>query len=182
MIRSTLQTRLARGEIDICALLVNQQRRTRSDEDFVFFNQDRSRCGSTRRLSDVEIEVDLRNVPAAVDAIVIAVSLDNAIPGSVASHGGGRILVTDAASAITHTLAGLTSERCVIVAELYRRAAGWKLRAISQGFPDLAGLIAVYAWVPQFVGRRRPRIQGLTWENGLGATMWVCVHARPEAG
>jgi hypothetical protein len=41
-------------------------------------------------------------------------------------------------------LTGLTTERCVIAAELYRRNGGWKVRAISQGFDDLARLIAVF--------------------------------------
>lgn len=59
VIRSILRTDVAPGQMDICALLVDDQRRARSDEDFVFFNQERSRCGSTRRLSPVEIEVDL---------------------------------------------------------------------------------------------------------------------------
>ena len=32
VIRSTLQTRLAPGDIEICALLVDEQRKARSDE------------------------------------------------------------------------------------------------------------------------------------------------------
>nr|WP_232666407.1 TerD family protein [Pseudonocardia sp. TRM90224] len=143
LVRSTLRTHLAPGQIDICALLVDDQRRTRSDEDFVFFNQERSRCGSTRRLSAVEIEVNLDEVPAAVDAIVIAASLDDGVPGSVADHGAGHITVA-ADPAVTHTFTGLTTERCVIAAEIYRRNGNWKVRAISQGFDDLAGLIAVF--------------------------------------
>jgi stress response protein SCP2 len=143
VVRSLLRTQLAPGQIDICALLVDDHRRTRSDEDFVFFNRERSRCGSTRRVSPVEIEVALEKVPAAVDAIVIAASLDDSVGGSVAEHGSGGItFVGD--PAVTHALTGLTTERCVIAAELYRRNGGWKVRAISQGFDDLAGLIAVF--------------------------------------
>ena len=32
----------------------------------------------------------------------------------------------------------------VIAAEIHRRNGGWKIRAVSQGFHDLAGLIAVF--------------------------------------
>jgi stress response protein SCP2 len=143
VIRSTLRTSIAPGQIDICALLVDDQRRARSDEDFVFFNQERSRCGSTRRLSPFEIEIDLTTVPATVDAIVIAAALDDTLTGSVADHGGGSITFTGNPT-ITHAFTGLTTERCVIAAEVYRRNGAWKVRAISQGFPDLAGLIAVF--------------------------------------
>jgi stress response protein SCP2 len=143
VIRSTLQTRLAPGDIEICALLVDQQRKARSDEDFVFFNHERSRCGSTRRLSPVDVEIDLERVPTGVDAIVIAAALDDTVTGSVADHGGGGVKRVGT-STITHTFTGLTTERCVIVAEVYRRNGMWKVRAISQGFPDLAGLIAVF--------------------------------------
>ena len=62
-IRSTLQTRVAPGDIEICALLVDEQRKARSDEDFVFFNHERSRCGSTRRRSPVDVEINLERVP-----------------------------------------------------------------------------------------------------------------------
>ncbi|MDN5849771.1 MAG: restriction endonuclease [Nitrococcus sp.] len=84
-----------------------------SDEDFVFFNHERSRCGSTRRLSPVEIEVDLDHVPATVDAIVIAASLDDSVGGSVADHGSSEISFAGNPP-VTHALTGLTTERCVI--------------------------------------------------------------------
>ncbi|MFC4946259.1 restriction endonuclease [Pseudonocardia sp. GCM10023141] len=143
VIRSTLQTGLAPGDIDICALLVDEHRRARSDDDFVFFNNERSRCGSTRRLSPLEIEVDLSSVPNTIDAIIIAAAIDDGVAGSVADHGGGGITISGG-STVTHTFTGLTTERCVIAAEVYRRGGGWKVRAVSQGFSELSGLIGVF--------------------------------------
>lgn len=143
-ISAILRTALPPDDIDLSALLVGANRQVRSDADFVFFNQERSPCGSTRRASPTRIEVDLRRVPEQVHAVVIVASLDDSVAGHVAGNGGGELVVEDGATTVRHTMTGLTSERCVLVAELYRRGDSWKLRAISQGYDDLAALVTAF--------------------------------------
>jgi stress response protein SCP2 len=144
VISALLRTSLPPDDIDLSALLVAADRRVRSDADLVFFNQERSPCGSTRRVSSTRIEVNLRLVPESIDAVVIVASLDDSVAGHVAGHGGGELVVEDGAVTVRHTMTGLTTERCVLAAELYRRGNSWKVRAISQGYADLAALITAF--------------------------------------
>jgi stress response protein SCP2 len=143
-IRASVRTSLGPDQIDVCAVLVNAQRQVRGDADFVFFNHKRSGCGSTRLVSPVELQVDLHRLPPDVDRVVIAAALDDGLPGSVESNGGGGFVVHDGSNTFGHTFDGLSTERCVIAAEIYRRHDGWKLRAVSQGYDDLVGLVTAY--------------------------------------
>lgn len=140
VVRAVLRSGLAPTEIDICAMLLSGSRRVRSDHDFVFFNKEQSGCGSTRRLSPIELRIDLSQVPAEIEIVIVAASMDDDMPGSLAAHGGGFV-VHHGSATISHVFDGLTTERCVIAAEIYRRAGGWKLRAVSQGYDDLACLV-----------------------------------------
>jgi hypothetical protein len=92
----------------------------------------------------VELQVDLHRLPPDVDRVVIAAALDDGLPGSVESNGGGGFVVHDGSSTFGHTFDGLSTERCVIAAEIYRRHDSWKLRAVSQGYDDLVGLVTAY--------------------------------------
>ncbi len=139
-----LHASLAAGEIELCALLLGPDRRVRSDADFVFFNQPRSGCGSTRRLSPTSLRIELTDVPGDVIAVLLTANVDDAIDGSLADRGGGAITIADASTTVRHQLDGLTTERCVIAAEVYRRDGGWKVRAVSQGYDDLAQLATVH--------------------------------------
>ncbi len=81
--------------------------------------------------------MDLPAVPAAVARIVVAASVDTGtfadVPGLQARLEGDRNLV--------FAVPELTSERALVVFELYRRNQGWKVRAVGQGYGDgLAGL------------------------------------------
>ena len=99
------------------------------------------RVGVPRLLSPVELQIDLARIPRDVEVVVLAASLDDRVPGSFAAHGNGFV-VRDGAARIRHSFDGLSTERCVIAAEVYRRDGGWKLNpAVSQGYDHLARLV-----------------------------------------
>ncbi|MDI9933819.1 TerD family protein, partial [Rhodococcus sp. IEGM 1354] len=58
---------------------MNTGRKVRNDYDFVFFNQPSSPEGAVRLTSTRSLRIDLRLVPTAVDAIVVAVAADSAL-------------------------------------------------------------------------------------------------------
>jgi stress response protein SCP2 len=139
-IHAELLTDLDVEQIDMCAMLLGPRRRVRGDGDFVFFNQKRSACGSTRLVSPVQLQIDLARIPSDVEVVVLAATLDDRVAGSFAAHGEGFV-VRDGAVTIRHSFDGLSTERCVIAAEVYRRDGGWKLRAVSQGYDNLTRLV-----------------------------------------
>ncbi|MFF0061719.1 TerD family protein [Streptomyces sp. NPDC005279] len=143
-------------DVDASALLLGQDGRVRSDEDFVFYNQPRHPSGLVRRLPKKRIaerltdtvEADLAALDPSVDQVVLAASSD----GDTFQHVRDlRILLYDAALADSDPLAVFDvkpetgEETAIICGELYRRGDGWKFRAVAQGYPTgLVGLATAF--------------------------------------
>ncbi|MDJ0441635.1 TerD family protein [Rhodococcus qingshengii] len=134
--------------IDASALLLGADKKVGSDEDFVFYNQQESTDGSVRYLGRRETEsgpherllVHLSAVPAEVDAIVLAGSVDT---GSFGDLGKLSLHLMDASGSpiAEYVTADASTETAFVFGEIYRRNGLWKLRAIGQGWSSgLAGL------------------------------------------
>ena len=137
-------------DVDVSALLLTEQGRVRSDDDFVFYNQPRHASGAVSHggksasgsvTTDV-IRVDLGAMEAAISSVLIAASADGGsfgdVPGlalAVHDDGGARLAIFEITDA--------TTETAFVFGELYRRAGGWKFRAVGQGYASgLGGLAA----------------------------------------
>lgn len=150
-LRAELVWDTARGgpEVDASALLVTEGGRVRSDDDFVFFNQPRHASGAVQKLArSVDggtvrdgLEIDLGQVEAAVDRVVLGASADGGTFGEVR---GLHLLLTDVATGAQvarFDITDATTETAYVSGEVYRRAGAWKLRAVGQGYASgLAGL------------------------------------------
>ncbi|MEU3192077.1 TerD family protein, partial [Streptomyces sp. NPDC006992] len=141
-------------DVDASALLLTEQGKVRSDDDFVFYNQPRHSSSAVRHegknpvgaACTDELTVELDSVEADITRIVVAASADGGSFGQVpglyvrlldATVGGpssgqeiARFDPTDAAG-----------ETAYLLGELYRRQGAWKFRAVGQGYESgLAGL------------------------------------------
>jgi stress response protein SCP2 len=143
-------------DVDASALLLGDDRRVRSDEDFVFYNQPRHPSGLVRRLPKKQlpegwtdsVEADLSALDPSVDQIVLAASSDGEPFGHVQDL---RILLYDTADpegdafALFDVQPETGEETAIICGELYRRGDGWKFRAVGQGYPTgLVGLATAF--------------------------------------
>jgi stress response protein SCP2 len=140
-------------DVDASVLLLGRDGRVRSDADFVFYNEPRHPSGLARHLPKKRVpggltdtvEVDLAALDPTVDRVVIAASCD----------GGPFRLVQDltltvfdssgpqhAAPLLTfEVLPDTGHETALNCGELYRKDAGWKFRALGQGYASgLVGL------------------------------------------
>ena len=135
-------------EVDASALLLGGDRRVRSDNDFVFYNQPASPDGSVRHLGksvtdggvEERIAVDLEALPDDVHSVAVTASLDR---GSFGDLDGLHLVALDStgASVARYDIADATVETAFVFGEVYRRGSGWKLRAVGQGWDSgLAGL------------------------------------------
>ncbi|MGW7575150.1 TerD family protein [Streptomyces sp. NPDC054765] len=139
-------------DVDASALLVGPEGHVRSDEDFVFYNQPRHPSGLVRHLPKTRltdsltdtIEADLSALDASVERVVLAASSDG---GAFAGVTDLRVLLYDAAAsddepvAVFDVVPETGDETALICGELYRRAEGWKFRALGQGYESgLVGL------------------------------------------
>ncbi|MFI0355617.1 TerD family protein [Actinomadura sp. 9N407] len=139
-------------DADASALLVTENGRVRSDDDFVFYNQPSHASGSVRHegkqqgpaVRDV-LAVDLGRVEPAIDKIVIAASSDG---GTFGQFQGLYVRIVDAAAGTEVARfdnPGATSETAFVLGELYRRQGAWKFRAVGQGYDTgLGGLATDY--------------------------------------
>ncbi|MBW0116304.1 TerD family protein, partial [Pseudonocardia abyssalis] len=139
-------------DVDVSALLLGSDGQVRSDEDFVFYNAPVAADGAVRLLgkrsddaaAEDSVAVDLESLPADVERILIAASID---PASQATGFGdlgdiGLVLLgTDGTPAARYDIAGAGSETTMVLGEIYARGQEWKFRAVGQGWDSgLAGL------------------------------------------
>ncbi|MEU2601197.1 CAP domain-containing protein [Streptomyces hirsutus] len=127
------------GPYDVSALITGDDGKVGDDADFVFFNQP-SAPGA--RLHGDTLTVDPSALrPGAVRVTVTLSAADPAVP--LGDLPPPVLRVTDAGG---HSLARFSparprQESVLLLAEIYRRGEGWKLRALGQGYADgLAGL------------------------------------------
>ncbi|MGA5437020.1 CAP domain-containing protein [Streptomyces cellulosae] len=127
------------GPFDVSALITDDGRKVSGDADFVFYNQP-SAPGA--RLGGDTLVVDPAALRAGATRVTVAVSPEepgtplSALPAPVleVTGPGGRALARFRPPRPDR-------ETVLLLAEIYRRGGGWKLRALGQGYADgLAGL------------------------------------------
>ncbi|WP_461110955.1 TerD family protein [Streptomyces calidiresistens] len=136
-------------DADVSVLLLNAEGVVRGDTDFVFYNNPTAADDSVQLLgktptdngSEDRIGIDLDDMAADVDRVVLAAS----------RYAGGRFGELEGLGMVLADRSGETllrfgiedagTESAFIFGELYRRGAGWKFRAVGQGYDTgLAGL------------------------------------------
>ncbi len=127
----------APADLDVSALLLGADGKVRSDDDFVFYNQP---AAPGVRYEDGAVTVEPAGVPQDVEKIVVTASPGT--PGRTFAGLEPTASVTgDGAPVAVFTPAGLGDETALVVVEVYRRGAGWKLRAVGQGYANgLSGI------------------------------------------
>ncbi|MFF2551282.1 VWA domain-containing protein [Nocardia sp. NPDC058058] len=127
--------------VDVSALLIGSGGKVRNDSDLVFYNHP-SQDGVS--VSGTTVTADLPTVPRDVDKVVIAVSADPLQPGAVFTSAPQLRISQTPSSTMRFEAPGFSGgETLVVLAELYRRGEGWKVRAVGQGYSTgLAGLAA----------------------------------------
>ncbi|MEU8347236.1 TerD family protein [Spirillospora sp. NPDC048832] len=144
--------------VDVSALLVGPDLRVRSDADLVFFNAPQAAGVHWSDTGGQHVDLDLDAVPAGVAAVLIAVSLAGGT--SFGPEPPRVVLTAGGAVAAAFTAAGLGPEQAIIGLEVYRRAGGWKVRAVGQGYAGgLAELVAAHGVEVDDPGTQPPPAQ-----------------------
>ncbi|GHF43475.1 TerD family protein [Streptomyces morookaense] len=137
-------------DLDASALLTNDQGKVGNDQNFVFFNNLKSPCGSVEHQGDnltgegegddEVIKVNLAAVPGDVAKIVFPVSIYDA-ENRKQSFGQVRnayirvVNQADGSELARYDLSeDASTETAMVFGELYRNGAEWKFRAIGQGY------------------------------------------------
>ncbi|WP_037182196.1 TerD family protein [Rhodococcoides fascians] len=132
--------------VDVVSFLLNSDEVVSSDEDFVFFNAPATSDGAVALTIDGDseqgIRIDLTSVPSDCDRIVVAAAIDG--DSTFGDIGAVSIALDGTESPIAAAvLDAATTERSMLLAEIYRRGVGWRFRAIGQGYDDGLAELAV---------------------------------------
>ncbi|CAM5416909.1 TerD family protein [Streptomyces narbonensis] len=143
----TAALRLAvRSGVDVAALLVTEQGRVRGDADIVFDGAPAHPSGSVRLTEGedgtVWLDTDLTGVEGEIPRVLVVASTEE---GALRDVRGLSVEVfgPDGTTVVGYEVTDAGGETAMVLAELYRRAGGWKFRAVGQGYLDgLVGLAA----------------------------------------
>ncbi len=118
---------------DLSALLLGPDEKVRSSADLVFYNQSAGEGVRWSAGPPQVLDLDLAILP--VERVLCLVSVGPEAP----ALGGGpapKVLLRDQDGSVTAEFVpvGLSTERALIAAEVYRRDGRWKVRAVGQGY------------------------------------------------
>lgn len=126
-------------EIDVVAFLLDEDEQVTFDEDFIFYGAPESPAGTVRLLTggpaEQTIALNLASLPPATRKVVVAAAIDGAAAfGTVGAIQIGAAPGSSGAPLARATLDAATTERSMLLAEIYRRGPVWRLRAVGQGY------------------------------------------------
>ena len=125
-----------RGATDILCLAVDANGRVPSDDWFVFYNQPQSPGGLIQLTSadpgHAVFRLRLEALPPGIQRCICAAVLER---GRFRDLLGLRLIATPSSGeSLVFELTEAEDEQALILAEFYRHGAGWKLRAVGQGY------------------------------------------------
>ncbi len=131
--------------VDVCAVLVTELDRVRSDDDFVFYNAPTHPSGAVTLTAaapgSAGLVATLPRVPPEVARIIVAGSLDD---GTFPQLNDLTVTVSDGAGQAVARFVPEPDEpvTALVFGEVYRRGAGWRFRAVGQGWDSGLGGLA----------------------------------------
>ncbi|MGW6568073.1 TerD family protein [Streptomyces sp. NPDC054975] len=147
----TVPLRIAvRGGVDVAVLLLTEAGRVRGDADIVFHGAPVHPSGAVRLSGEehgtgtVWLETSLTHIEAQIAHVLVVGSTEN---GALRDARGLSVeaFAPDGTSVARYDVTDAGGETAMVLGELYRRAGGWKVRAVGQGWLNgLAGLARDY--------------------------------------
>ncbi|MFG2873079.1 TerD family protein [Streptomyces sp. NPDC048338] len=142
----TVPLRLAvRNGVDVAVLLLTEQGRVRGDHDIVFHGAPVHPSGAARLLGEesgtVWLDAGLTAVEGEIVRLLVVGSTEAGALRDV-DELSVEAFAPDGTSVARYDVTDAGGETAMVLAELYRRAGGWKFRAVGQGYVNgLAGLV-----------------------------------------
>ena len=137
-------------DLDACCFMLTAHEKVRSDDDFIFYNQLKSPCGSVEHSGDnltgegkgdaEVLFVHLDKVPQAVVKLLFTVTIHEFDTRKqnfgMVRNAYIRIVNDDTNEEIARFDLSEDASTCtaIIFGEIYRHTGAWKFRAVGQGF------------------------------------------------
>ncbi len=137
-------------DLDASIFMVTESGRVRSDNDFIFYGQLRSPCGSIEHTGDNRtgagdgddeaLKIKLAQIPAAITRLVVAVTIHEAQARKqnfgMVHDAFIRLVNIETNVEITRfdLSEDYSTETAMIFGEIYRYGGEWKFKAVGQGY------------------------------------------------
>ncbi len=120
---------------DVSALLLSAAGRVRGGDDLAFHDQPDTGAVRWSAGPPQQVRVDLAALDPEVATVAVVVSTDPGTP-ALGAQPAPVVRLLDAAHAQVAGFVpqGLSTERALVVVEVYRRGGTWKVRAVGQGY------------------------------------------------
>jgi tellurium resistance protein TerD len=137
-------------DLDASVFLLGANGKVRGDEDFIFYNQTRSVCGSVEHTGDNRtgagdgddeaIKINLEKIPESIARLSVCVTIHDA---DVRRQNFGQVsdafirvvnLDNDVEIVRFDLSEDYSTETAMIFGEIYRHDKEWKFKAVGQGF------------------------------------------------
>lgn len=124
--------------IDFVCFGVDSQGKLSDDRYMVFFNQPVTPCNAIKLENADQFEINLAVLPPSIDRMVFTASIDGV--GTMRDAHSSRFAVhnPDGGAVLTCEFSGDTfsSEKAIMVAEIYRKNGEWRIAANLQGYAE----------------------------------------------
>lgn len=132
-------------EIDTSLMLLSDRNKLEEEENFIFYNNLKSRCGGVELKAQASggykknFTINLEKISSDASRLMLILTIDN---GDKLNQRFGNIkeieidLLSENSKEILYKyrVDGLTSETALILAEIYKHNNEWKLKAVGNGF------------------------------------------------
>ncbi|MFD9366486.1 TerD family protein [Streptomyces sp. NPDC060020] len=141
----------AAPRVEAAALLLDANGTARTGADVVFQARPVHPSAAVRHAGDPHddgaqwLELDLPHIEAEIEPVLVVCSTDSGTVGDLAQP-TVEAFAPNGVSVVRYTVTDATTETAFVFGEFYRRAGGWKFRAVGQGYASgLAGLTSDYS-------------------------------------
>ena len=137
-------------ELEASVFMTVENGKVRGDEDFIFYNQLKSPCGSVELIEDSKawakegyvkvIKVNLSKLPSIIQRLSVSVTIFEAEARrqNFGQVKGAYIRIVAEETGVEIARFDLSdnngTETAMIFGEIYRRGAEWKFKAVGQGY------------------------------------------------
>ncbi len=126
------------SDVDLSCFGLDSAGKLSDEAYFVFYNQTRSPCGGVELKGgsggfDKVFAIDLDRLPAKIDKLVFAATIDGS--GTMSGIGGSELAIESGGRKMSFPFDGslFGGEKAVMIAEVYRKGV-WRCAAVGQGF------------------------------------------------
>lgn len=124
------------ADVDVTAYVLGQSGKVSCDEDMVFYNQKSSADTALQLSLEGDGTTTFLFDPSRASASVARIAFAAVVSGSTSKVPSNLAVYVEARDSRFTFAAGASAgtERALLLVELYRRDAAWKVRAVAQGF------------------------------------------------